>query len=68
MKEKFVNIDEEYNYYSNLYYKKFGRKAFLANPGGSKEQTIQAIKRSLEEDKDLLGELLNPETGQHIHY
>ncbi|HHX70235.1 MAG TPA: hypothetical protein GX708_19565 [Gallicola sp.] len=57
-KDNFVNA--EYNCFANLYYERFGKKAFIANPGGSKEQTIYAIKKSLAENKDLLGDLLNP--------
>ena len=68
MKDKFQNINEEYEYYSNLYYEKFGKKAFVANPGGSKEQTIEAIKISLEKNKDLLGNILNPECDKDTLY
>lgn len=39
------DIDENYKYYSRLYFEFFGKKAFIANPGGSKEQTIDAIKK-----------------------
>ena len=49
-------IDKEYKYYSKLYYEKFGIKAFIQNPGGTKEKTIELIKKSLKENKDLLGE------------
>lgn len=45
----------------------FGKKAFIANPGGSKEQTIDAIKKSLIEQKDLLDEILNS-NEQNIYY
>ncbi len=61
MDKEFKNIDEEYSYYSKLYYEKFGRKAFIANPGGTKEKTIEAIKKSLEANKDLLGEIFSPD-------
>lgn len=61
------DVDENYKYYSNLYFEFFGKKAFIANPGGSKEQTIAAIKKSLIEQKDLLGELLNP-IEENIYY
>ena len=36
-------------------------------PGGSKEQTIDAIKKSLIEQKDLLDEILNS-NEQNIYY
>lgn len=61
------DIDENYKYYSNLYFEIFRKKAFIANPGGSKEQTIDAIKKSLIEQKDLLGEILNPKE-ENIYY
>ena len=63
MKDDFKNIDEEYEYYSRIYYETFGKKAFLAMPGGSKEQTIYAIKKSLEANKDLLAEILYPNSS-----
>ena len=49
------------------YFEFFGKKAFIANPGGSKEQTIDAIKKSLIEQKDLLDEILNS-NEQNIYY
>ena len=61
------DIDENYKYYSRLYFEFFGKKAFIANPGGSKEQTIDAIKKSLIEQKDLLDEILNS-NEQNIYY
>lgn len=54
------DIDSDYKYYSKLYFDKFGKKAFITMPGGTKEKTIEAIKKSLEENKDLLGEIFNP--------
>ena len=60
-------MDENYKYYSSLYYEFFGKKAFIANPGGTKEQSIAAIKKSLIEQNDLLGDLLNP-TEENISY
>ena len=62
-----IKIDENYKYYSRLYFEFFGKKAFIANPGGSKEQTIDAIKKSLIEQKDLLDEILNS-NEQNIYY
>lgn len=62
------DIDEEYKKYSELYFKRFGRKAYCAMPGGSKEQTISAIKKCLEVDKDILDELLYPESNDNIIY
>lgn len=63
MNKEFKNIDEEYNYYCKLYYEKFRKKAFIAIPGWTKEKTIEAIKKSLEENKDLLGEMFYPNSN-----
>ena len=41
MDKEFKNIDEEYSYYSKLYYEKFGRKAFIANPGGTRKKLLK---------------------------
>lgn len=51
------DIDEEYEYYSKLYFEKFGKRAFIAKPGGTKEKTIEAIKKSIEVNEDLLGKI-----------
>ncbi len=56
------NIDKEYEYYSKLYFEKFGKRAFIAEPGGTKEKTIEAIKKSLESNEDLLGKIFYPES------
>ena len=50
------DIDENYKYYSRLYFEFFGKKAF-----------IYAIKKSLIEQKDLLDEILNS-NEQNIYY
>lgn len=52
--------DEEFNKYCKLYKEKFGKKAYIAEPNGSKQQTMEAIKTCLEEDKDLLDKILYP--------
>ena len=63
MDKLFLNIDEEYEYYSKLYYERFKKKAFIAMPGGSKEKTIEAIKKSLEQNRDLLNEIFYPNSS-----
>lgn len=52
MKQFFENVeikplteeDKEFEGYRKLYEDNFGKKAFIADPSGSKEQTIDAIK------------------------
>ena len=53
------NLEEEYNYFANLYYERFGKKAFIANPVVQKNKQYM-LSKSLAENKDLLGDLLNP--------
>lgn len=52
--------EKEFNKYCKLYQKKFGKKAYIAEPNGTKEQTINAIKTCLEKNEDLLDKLLYP--------
>ena len=44
------NTNDEYDYYSKLYYDKFKKKAYISMPGGSEEKTIDAIKKCLEQN------------------
>lgn len=50
--------EKEFEKYCNLYKEKFGKKAYIAEPSGSKQQTIDAIKTCLEKNEDLLDKLL----------
>ncbi|MBP3445201.1 MAG: hypothetical protein J6K23_04615 [Bacilli bacterium] len=52
--------EKEFEKYCNLYKEKFGKKAYIAEPSGSKQQTIDAIKTCLEKNEDLLDKLLYP--------
>lgn len=52
--------DKEFNKYCELYEKKYGKHAYIAEPSGTKEQTINAIKICLEKNEDLLDEILYP--------
>ena len=58
------NTNDEYDYYSKLYYDKFKKKAYISMPGGSKEKTIDAIKKCLEQNKAILDELLYPDENK----
>lgn len=52
------NEDEEFERYCKLFEEKFNRHAYIAEPSGTKEQTINAIKICLRENKDILDQLL----------
>lgn len=52
--------EEEFNKYCELYKEKFGKTAYIAEPNGTREQTINAIKICLEKNEDLLDKLLYP--------
>ncbi len=52
--------EKEFEKYCNLYEERFGKKAYIAEPSGSKQQTIDAIKTCLEKNEDLLDKLLYP--------
>ena len=49
---------KEFEKYSKLYEEKFGKRAYIAEPSGTIEQTIDAIKTCLEKNEDILDELL----------
>ncbi len=50
--------DKEFEKYLTLFKEKFGRDAYIAEPSGTKEQTIKAIKICLEKNEDILDQLL----------
>ena len=56
--------DEEFIKYCKLYEDKFGKHAYIAEPGGTKEKTIAAIKVCLERNEDILDKLLNSNSNQ----
>lgn len=60
--------DEELENYFKLYQEKFGKRAYIAEPGGTREQTIEAIKICLEKNEDLLDKLLYPNDDDNILY
>lgn len=59
--------DKEFEKYLKLFKEKFGRNAYIAEPSGTKQQTIGAIKICLKENKDILDELLYPNTDKYIY-
>lgn len=50
--------EKEFEKYCKLYEEKFGKHAYIAEPSGTREQTINAIKTCLEKNEDLLDSLL----------
>ena len=52
--------DKEFEKYCKLYEERFGKKAYVAEPSGTKEKTIEAIKVCLEKNEDLLDKILYP--------
>jgi 8-oxo-dGTP diphosphatase len=52
--------DKEFQKYCKLYEERFGKHAYIAEPSGTKEQTINAIKICLEKNEDILDEILYP--------
>lgn len=59
--------DKEFEKYLKLFKEKFGRNAYIAELSGTKQQTIEAIKICLKENKDILDELLYPNTDKYIY-
>lgn len=53
--------DEEFEKYCLLYKEKFGKNAYIAEPSGTKQQTIEAIKLCLKENKDMLDKIYYPD-------
>lgn len=52
--------DKEFIKYSKLFKERFGREPYIAEPNGTKEDTIRAIKICLEKNEDILDKLLYP--------
>lgn len=52
--------EKEFQEYSKLFFERFNRYAYIAEPSGTKKETINAIKTCLKEDKDILDKLLYP--------
>ena len=52
--------DKEFEKYCKFYEERFGKKAYVAEPSGMKEKTIEAIKVCLEKNEDLLDKILYP--------
>lgn len=66
-KTKLSQEDKEFEKYLKLFQKRFGRNAYIAEPSGTRKQTIEAIKKCLKENKDILDELLYPDTDKFTY-
>ena len=60
--------DKEFEKYLKLFKEKFGRNAYIAEPSGTKEQTIKAIKTCLEKEEDILDQLLYSNSNSDFLY
>lgn len=60
-KKKLTKIEKDYIKYSEEFKKKFGRYPYIAEPSGTMELAIKAIKICLEENKDILDEIYYPD-------
>lgn len=58
IKQDFYEDNNEFEKYCKLYEDEFGKKAYIAEPNGTKEETIKAIKICLEKNEDILDQLL----------
>lgn len=64
---KLTQEDKEFEKYLKVFKEKFGRNAYIAEPSGTKEQTIEAIKVCLKKNKDILDKLLYPNSDKFIY-
>lgn len=64
---KLTQEDKEFEKYLKVFKEKFGRNAYIAEPSETKEQTIEAIKVCLKKNKDILDELLYPNSDKFIY-
>lgn len=60
--------DKEFEKYLKLFKERFGRNAYIAEPSGTKQQTIEAIKICLEKNEDILDQLLYPNYDSNFLY
>ena len=59
--------DKEFEKYLKLFKDRFGKNAYIAEPSGTKEQTIEAIKICLEKNEDILDQLLYSSSDKFIY-
>lgn len=59
-KENSSEEEKDFEKYCKLFKERFGRNAYIAEPGGTMKKTIDAIKICIEKNEDILDELLYP--------
>lgn len=67
---KLSDVDNEFIKYLTLFKERFGRNAYISEPNGTKEQTIEAIeaiKICLEKNEDILDKLLYSDSDKFIY-
>ena len=67
VEKKKTRIERKYIKYSKKFKEKFRRDAYIAEPGGTRKQTIEAIKICLKKNKDILDEILYPDSDKFIY-
>ncbi len=66
LNKKLSREEKRYIKYSNKFKDRFGREPYIAEPSGTRKQTINAIKKCLKQDRDILDELLYPNNNENI--
>lgn len=61
-----TDVDKKFLEYSKLFKERFGREPYIAEPSGTKEDTIRAIKICLEKGEDILDKLLYPNIEEDL--
>lgn len=59
--------EKDFEKYCKLYEERFGKRAYIAEPSGTRKQTINAIKICLEKNEDLLDKLLYPNLEENMN-
>ena len=67
VEKKKTRIERKYIKYSRKFQERFGRDAYIAEPGGTRKQTIEAIKICLKKNKDILDEILHQNSDKFIY-
>lgn len=60
--------EKEFEKYCKLYEERFGKIAYIAEPNGTMQKTIEAIKICLEKNEDILDKLLYPDFDEKFLY
>lgn len=66
LNKKLSREEKRYIKYSNKFKDRFGREPYIAEPSETRKQTINAIKKCLKQDRDILDELLYPNNNENI--